>query len=73
MYGAKQNIKFPSEHFEIPKTGKNWNFSLSIHVNHSRTKTNIYWTAINFKKNTEERQKYRDMPLNATQCQNYTT
>jgi hypothetical protein len=25
MFGAKQNIKFPSEHFEIPKTRKNWN------------------------------------------------
>jgi hypothetical protein len=76
MYGAKQNIKFPSEHFEIPKTRKDWNSFAFFLVNPCQSlshKNQHLLNSYKFQEKAKKGQKYRDMPLNAKIIQHSNT
>jgi hypothetical protein len=81
MYGAKQNIKFPSEHFEIPKTRKDWNsfaFFLDNPCQSLSHKNQHLLNSYKFQEKAKKGQKYREsihqsMPLNAKIIQHSNT
>ncbi len=78
MYGAKQNIKFPSEHFEIPKTRKKLEFFLVNPCQSLSHKNQHLLNSNKFQEKTKKGQKYREsihqsMPLNAKIIQHSNT